>query len=463
MINRLSILLIVLLSNSANVTSTSPTSTPITHVIIIVQENHSFDNIFGTFPTANSTLTDDITTKLEPVNGIPKGLCLPYGNGCLAPFYANTSNTDNPVEGQLVYENDWNNGRMDGFASNSGQQSLAYFDYHQLAAYWNYAEEYGLADNYFAGALTTTTPNRLIMLAGDTSVSSNYGPPPYVPYNKTILNQLSSNGVSWGYFDFVAAFGPGNLTYPINYFAGITPDAISRVKNVSAFLQDLQTGQTLPSISFVNSLGADEFDEHPPFNVTQGELWTVSIINAVMKSSYWNSSVIFLTYDEGGGYFDHVPPPQLLSIDHGFARRLRGYGQRVPLLVISPYSKENYVSHTVLNHMSLLRFIDYNWNLPPLNQNVANSTNPLDFFYFNAPARIPILLGQNATDTTHSYPIPLQIPLVDLPYTRNGTTAPTPIEPSREFDLTYVTVGVIALLTLMVIWRKNADRRKLAA
>ena len=460
MINRLTILFLILLMNSAKIASASQTSTPIAHVIIIVQENHSFDNVFGTYPTANETIKDNITTQLEPVNGLPSGVCLPYTNGCVSPYYANTSNTDNPVEGQTVYENDWNHGRMDGFASNSGRQSLAYFDYHQLAAYWNYAEEYGLADNYFAGALTTTTPNRLIMLAGDTSVSNNYGPPPYVPFNETVLNQLSNQGISWGYFDFVAAFGPGNITYPINYFAGTPPDALGRVQNVSVFLQDLQTGQNLPSVSFVNSLGADEFDEHPPFNVTQGELWTVSILNAVMRSSYWNTTAIFLTYDEGGGYFDHVPPPQLLSIDHDFARPLRGYGQRVPLLVISPYSKENYVSHALLNHMSLLRFIDYNWNLPTLNPNVANSTNPIDFFYFNGPPRKPILLEQNSAFNPHSYPIPLQIPLANLPYSRNGTITPIRNQPSSQFDPTDLAVGIVAFYAFAVLWRNHEHKKK---
>ena len=451
--------LLLLLIHSGSLTTVAQTNTPISHVIIIVQENHSFDNIFGTYPTANGTLIDNITSELRRVNGIPTGVCLPLGTGCIAPYYANASNTENPVEGQTVYENDWDNGRMDGFAINSGPQSLAYFDYRQLASYWAYAEEYGLADNYFASALSTTTPNRLMMLAGDTSVSYNYGPPPYIPYNQTILSQLSTHDISWGYFDFLPPFEP-NQTYPINYLAGTDSNALSRVQNVSIFLQDLQAGENLPSVNFVNALGALTFDEHPPSNVTAGELWAVSIINAVMGSAYWNSTAIFLTYDEGGGYYDHVPPPQLLSIDHGFPRPLHGYGERVPLLVISPFAKENYVSNVLLNHMSILRFIDYNWNLDPLNQNVANSNNLLDFFYFDSALRLPIILGTNGAYSTKSYPLPIQIPLNTLPYSRsNSTISGQPWKPPTIIPIAMLSIPLL-LAVVAVAWRKNHAKHK---
>src|SRR5208337_988231 len=151
-------------------------------------------------------------------------------------------------------------------------------------------------------------------------------------------------------------------------------------------------------------------DEHPPSNVTAGELWTVSVVNAVMCSNYWQSSVIFIAYDEAGGYYDHVSPPQVLEINHGFDRPLHGYGERVPLLVISPYARENYVSETLLNHMSILRFIDYNWNLIPLNGNVAKSNNMLDFFNFTQIPRTPIVLDNQGPYSAQSYPIPLQSP-----------------------------------------------------
>ncbi len=438
--------------------SIADTETPIKHVIVIVQENHSFDNYFGTYPEANGTLINGITSRLEPIDGIPKGICVPFGTGCLSPYYANAGNTFSPSEGQVTYENDYDNGKMDGFAAYSGPQSLAYFDYHQIPAYWVYAEEYGLADNYFAPALSTTNPNRLILLAGDTPVSQNDGPPPYLPYNLTILNQLSAHGISWGYFDFFTA--QEQLVPPINYLSNLNSSALNQVQDVPAFLRDLSEGNNLPSVSFVNAVGFDTLDEHPPSNVTEGELWVVSIINAVMESSYWNSSAIFLTYDEGGGYYDHVPPPQLLSINHGFEHVLRGYGQRVPLLVISPFAKENYVSKPLLNHMSLLRFIDYNWNLQPLNQNVANSNDLLDFFYFNAAPRAPVILDSNSAYSARTFPAPIQIPLNSLPYTRNGSTI---VAPNPQATLTLITFPIVAASVLLVIvilgWRTRRSTR----
>jgi phospholipase C len=396
------------LTTTSSQSNLNGTLTPIEHVIVIMQENHSFDNYFGTYPTANGTLVNDITSQIQKVNGLPNSVCLPYGNGCLSPYPANADSTQNPIEGRIMYERDYNNGSMDGFPTYSGPQSMAYFDYRQIPAYWDYTEEYGLADNYFASALTTTTPNRLLLLSGDTSVSSNYPPPPYMPFNRTILGQLSSRNITWGYFDYLKSYGSASKVYPIIHLSDLTQDSLSRIKDISAFLDELSHGSDLPSVNFVNSIGAYTLDEHPPSNVTAGELWTVSMVNAVMCSPYWNSSLILITYDEGGGYYDHVPPPQVLTIDHGFDRPLRGYGQRVPLLVISPYAKENYVSKTLLNHMSLLRFIDYNWNLAPLNENVAKSNNILDFFNFGGIPRTPIILGSEDPYSASLFPVPFQ-------------------------------------------------------
>ncbi|MDA4129940.1 MAG: acid phosphatase, partial [Thaumarchaeota archaeon] len=320
--------------------------TPIKHIIIVMQENHSFDNYFGTYPTANGTLSNSITTQLQGVNGIPNGVCLGSGaSGCIAPHLANSSSEKDPAEGQLVYEKDVNNGSMNGFVANSGPQSMIYFDYHQIPAYWNYAEEYGLGNNYFASVLSTTLPNRLMLIQGDSQYAfTDLSSPSFFSnlYNQmvqsatsTVFYQLETSGISFGYYDFFAA-PPISPNAPFNLG--------NSIQNISKFYGDLSNGANLPSVSFVTSLESHGYDELPPNNVTKGEQWTVSVVNAVESSSYWNSSAIFLTWDEGGGYYDHVAPPKVLTIDHGFTTPLVGYGQRVPLLVISPYSKENYVS-----------------------------------------------------------------------------------------------------------------------
>ena len=434
-----------------------------------MQENHSFDNYFGTYPTANGTLLTGLVSQLQNVTGFREEICLPLDGACAAPYLVNGSSAPNPVEGQLTYEADIDGGRMDGFGRYSGIQSLSYFDHHQIAAYWDYAEEYGLANAYFASALTTTTPNRLLLLAGDSPVSQNYGPPPFIPYNETILGQLAAHGVSWGYYDFLSAYGNVRNVYPLNFTSGMGSDDLNRVRDTSSLLRDLSHGDDLPSVNFVTALGSDGQDEHPPMNVTAGELWTVSIVNAIMRSNSWTSSAIFVTWDEGGGYYDHVPPPQVLKINHGFDHELEGYGQRVPLLVISPYAKENYVSTTILNHMSIDKFIEYNWGLPPLTQNIADSNNLLDFFYFNSPPRSPITLEPNGTYSYASYPIPIQIPFANLPYARSGgpsnetrsgpSAAPLNAVP---LVLTLVLIVVIAA-SLLFTFKKFRSRGRWAS
>jgi phosphoesterase family protein len=161
--------------------------------------------------------------------------------------------------------------------------------------------------------------------------------------------------------------------------------------------------------------GSPDVSQHPSENVTFGEQWLANVVNSVMQSPYWNSSAIFITYDEGGGYYDQVPPPTVDGTQLGF---------RIPFLVISPYARENYVSSTVLNHASILSFIEYNWGLPALNSFVGSSNVPLDFFDFNQSysgtgiVRAPVVIPSNA-----SFPLPLQIPLSSLPYARSGSSS----------------------------------------
>ena len=426
--------LVVILFMSLRTVSASPsTTTPIQHVIIIVQENHSFDNYFGTYPTANGTRQDPTTSQLRQVNGLPGHVCLPFMGSCVSPQLTTSLDQSNPVEGQPTYEMDYSN-RGTGFATYSGPQSMAYLDYHWVAGYWDYAEEYGLGDNYFAPVLSTTTPNRLMLLAADTPVSGNYGPPPKIPYSSTVMRQLDDAGVSWGYYDYLDAFGGPSNVYPLNYTSDEPQQALSNTRNISDLIQELASGSGLPSVSFVNSLGIPVLTEHPPFSPSTGEQWTVSMVNRVMKSIYWPTTAIFITWDEGGGFYDHVIPPRVFTVNHSFDDELVGLGQRVPLLVISPYSRENFVSSTLLSHLSLLRFVEYNWNLPPMNGLVAESNLPLEFFNFSQAPRTPIIL-----DSPIVYPIPLQKQL--------SASLPTPVNQDRPI-LTAVLVPLIVVLAI---------------
>jgi phospholipase C len=439
-------LVLILLASFHTVSASSNTRTPIQHVIIIIQENHSFDNYFGTYPTANGTRLDPTTSQLQQVNGLSGHICLPYMNSCVSPQLSTSQDQSNPVEGQLTYEMDYSNGGT-GFAAYSGPQSMVYFDYHSVAGYWDYAEEYGLGDSYFAPVLSTTTPNRLMILAGDTPVSANYGPPPKIPYSSTVMRQLDDAAVSWGYYDYLDAYGGPSNVYPLNFTSDEPRQALTYTRNISDLTQELASGSGLPSVSFVNSLGVPDLTEHPPFNPTTGELWAVSIVNSVMKSSYWPTTAIFITWDEGGGFYDHVVPPREFTLNHSFSKELVGLGQRVPLLVISPYSRENFVSDTLLSHLSLLHFVEYNWNLQPLNGLVEESNLPLDFFNFSQAPRTPVILVSPIV-----YPIPLQ--------TQSSSSLPDPVIQNGLLPVAIIGPLIVVLAVALRRFSSDPDRRE---
>jgi phospholipase C len=385
-------------------------ATPIDHVIIIIEENHSFDNLFGTYPfgwppiITNTTLSvmwpdglyQNYTQLKSSKNGELYWISIPNvpadpTHGYSHPYYANASSTQDPVEGWSVYHADYSS---QGFVYYSGIQSLAYFSYQQLAPLWDYAEEYVLADNYFAPVLGLTEPNRVAYLTGfPPSFQDNYETN-VIPFNKTIMYQLSQNNISWGYY----VYGyQGGVPWPLTAFQG-AQNYEKNFHSLADFYKELNG--SLPQVSWVMFLGGstNEYDLHPPYNVTQGVITLVNVINAVMKSKYANSCVIFVTFDEGGGYFDHVSPPTL-----------DGYtlGQRIPLLVISPYAKEGWVDNYSLSAYSLISFIEYNWHLPPLTPWVKNSDlkGLLAAFEFSEPPRNPIVIHN------WNYPIPLQYPV----------------------------------------------------
>ena len=147
------------------------------------------------------------------------------------------------------------------------------------------------------------------------------------------------------------------------------------------FITDAQTGN-LPAMSWIFADG-EAVSEEPPNSICQGENWTVAQLNAVMQGPDWNSTVVFITWDDFGGFYDHVAPPQLDQF---------GLGPRVPLLIISPYAKAGYVSHTVYEHSSVLKLIETRYHLPPLTARDGMASNMLDSFDFNQQPQPPLVL-----------------------------------------------------------------------
>ncbi len=270
-------------------------------------------------------------------------------------------------------------------------------------------------------------------LAGYTPITADQSPPPCIPVAQSIFYELSSHNIPWKYY----VQTPAGIPYPLDYFQRISQYSCS-IASWNRFVSDVNSG-SLPPVSFIMPVGggASGYSQHPSDNVLMGEMWLLYIVNTVMHSAEWNSTAIFINYDEGGGYYDQAAPPATGGVQLGF---------RVPMLLISPYAGEDYVSNTIMNHASILAFIDYNWRMPALNRFVSYSNLPLDMFDFNSScpggfiSRPPLNLGDffgnlippsisfkfdsllEPGNLSSYFPMPLQIPASNLPYAVNGSS-----------------------------------------
>jgi len=460
-------LLVFLLSSSTLplIAVPSLTATPIRHVVIIIDENHSFDNLFGVYPFGWPPIVDNTTlsvmrpqglyanySELESsANGTLNWVSVPRNpsnpsDGYAHPYYAGATSTEDPSEGWGVYHDDYLDNTTNGFYSNSGPQSMAYFSYEQVAPLWDYAEEYVLADNYYAPVLGLTEPNRVAYLVGYPPAFYSDSVLGAVPFNQTLMYQLSEYNVSWGYY--VYGYG-GGVPWPLTAFAGSDAYA-SHFHTLTDFYAQLHGD--LPAVSWVMFLGGNtsEYDMHPPYNVTAAASKLVQVVDAVMNSGYAESTAVFFTFDEGGGYYDQVVPPKINPY---------GLGQRIPLLIISLLAREGWVDNNTLSGYSLIGFVDYNWHLPWLTPLVADSDVPglLSAFNFTSPPRPPLIL----TPENWTYPIPLQYPIhygytATLPNytphqpTSTPTSTPNTQTPKTTLLLVPITIGLtLAIITML--------------
>lgn len=333
-----------------------------------MQENRSFDHYFGTYPD---------------VNGLPQSLKLRLNGSAesASPFHLESPvmQTD-PPHSWTAFHSAWSNGTNMGFANAMGPESLGYYDYREIPYYWAYASEFVLADNYYSSHMGPTIPNRIFALSGQSG--GYYDNPTQYGFKlkmNSIFRLLEENGISWG--DYWEGIREGKQLGAL-MFEGVKNNTASGsiIAHTDRFIADVRDGEAR-TISWANAVSPH--DEHPPWNVTDGQLWVVNIVNEIMKSEYWGSSAIFITWDEAGGLYDHVPPPQ---VDEW------GYGFRVPLLVLSPYARQGYVSHVQYDHTSLLKFIEWNFGLPCMTDRDCQANNLLDAFEFGQKPRSPLIL-----------------------------------------------------------------------
>jgi phospholipase C len=340
-------------------------STPIRHVFVIMKENHGFDNYFGTFPGAD---------------GIPTGARVPDGNGgfIASHWIAATSTDDLPHSREAMLES-WDNGSNDRFAivaerwaAGRGSQSMGYYDERQLPFYWELARNYTVDDRYFQPMFGPTIPNRLFSFAGtNAGLVSNDILFASLP-GLTIFDQLAAKGFSWRYYHEPSSF---HAPLPL-YFKTLASSRamLPQFVPLNRLFADIRNGD-IAQVTYVDPSDSSTISEHPSQNVSLGASWTKDLIGLITSSTVWNTTAVFLTWDESGGFYDHLPPPQVDQL---------GYGFRVPMIVVSPYAKRGFIDHEVMDHNSILKFMALNWGLPFLTSREASAGNFAGSFSFGA-------------------------------------------------------------------------------
>jgi phospholipase C len=365
-------------------------TTPIKHVITVLQENHTYDNYFGTYPKGDG-LPANVCVPVKPSD--PKGKCI-------RPFHIGSNKVvpEDPDHSQLTFRLQYNRGRMDGFVhaldvrNQDGRLTMGYRDGSDVGYYWNLADDYVLYDRFFSSAAAGSFLNHIYWVAGSAAGGGDRFPPNGYKNLTTIFDRLDAAGVSWKFyvqnyepkltFRTLRQF-PGNRASQVVWVPLLSiprfldnPRLRSHIVDLDQYYTDLHNG-TLPAVSYIAPSGPSE---HPPSNIASGQAFVGTMINALIGSSAWSSSAFMLAYDDWGGWYDHVKPPQVDRY---------GYGFRVPALLVSPYAKRGVVDHNTLDFTSILRFIEDNWTLKPLATRDAHAKSIASGFDFAKPPRPP--------------------------------------------------------------------------
>jgi phospholipase C len=385
---------------------------PFDHIVCLMMENHSFDNYFGMLARHGQPKADgfrfDHQGRPTAVNFDATGRAVrafKYTDGCQGGGVSQSWD---------VTHRSVNNGRMDGFVTAKGDdQPMAYWDDETLPFYYSLATTFTLANRWFCSAPCQTYPNRRFLIAGtafglistDTSSIVSTSPPfiPPPPPNGTIFDRLNDVGLSWkNYFTDLPAVG---------VVPTVVKNNLPHIVPIAEFFADCAAG-TLPAVSFVDpefgalgevggpiskipavgqlagvKLSTTGGSEENPQNIKYGQATAAAVINAVLHSPAWRRVLFLYTYDEHGGYYDHVPPPRAIKPDDiapvlgptNVPGDYGVYGPRVPAVVVSAYAKPNAVTNVVHDHTSLLATIEAKWNLPAMTYRDANATTMLDF------------------------------------------------------------------------------------
>lgn len=374
---------------SATVTAVPP-GTPksaISHIIVVMMQNHSFDNLFGTYPMANGLdPTAPGYTQAACGSNVPPCVAT---NATVSPTLLTSLTTADLNHDAVSYSAAYDGGNMDKYAITNGDLAMQYFDNtvssttddgktYGIATIWGYAQQYALADNFFASAMSSEPANMLYMVAATVHDTYTAGSEPYYDHcsahdvaksggtiaqpltEANLGDQLNANKVSWTWYQ--ANFATSVNSTCDNYVPQENPFQYFTSTQYSANLQDFKLSDfqttldrsSLPSVIFITP--APVASMHPGGgDMANGIQWLDNLVQAVKNSTAWSSSALVILWDESGGWYDHVPPPQLPNT--------MGLGARVPVILVSPYAKAGTISHQQMDFVSILRFIQWNWGL----------------------------------------------------------------------------------------------------
>jgi phospholipase C len=410
---------------SASVVRALPDGSPvgihkIRHVVIIMQENRSFDSYFGTYPGA-----DGIPGIARNPGTVP---CLPNpgGSRCERPYHDASANNAGGPHNTPATEGDIAGGKMNGFVrqaeaawaaacahrlsrrclrEKTHPDVMGYHDGRELPNYWAYARHFVLEDHMFQSDASWSLPSHLYLVSGWSATCSirgdpmscqsteNPSAPPHSPSNPTnkqpdyawtdLTYLLRKYRISWRYYvargnqpdcaDNQVLCGPvkqsaavPGMWNPLPYFDTVRHD--HQLQNIEPLHDAYRalSNNTLPEVSWI--VPNNRVSEHPPSLTTNGQTYVTGLINSIMRSKAWSSTAIFLAWDDWGGFYDHVIPPVVDG---------QGYGLRVPALVISPYAKKGYIDHQILSFDAYLKFIEddflHGQRLDPTNDGRSDS------------------------------------------------------------------------------------------
>jgi phospholipase C len=394
------------------------------HIVVLMMENHSFDNYLGTLGRGEGLPTDQ-DGAVSAANPTSKGVPV-----AAVPLRSTTQKVGVPTQSWEASHLQWNDGTNDGFAravevctpGADPATAMGYWTEAELPFYHGLARTFPLADRWFSSCLGPTFPNRRFLLSGTANGLTTDELTEILDYpaNGTIFDLLSAHHISWANYHSVAHARPllgrlggihghrlgryvrglthrvGSETAEAKGFLQFSGDAyplgliryLAHLRSIDRFCADAARG-TLPAFSLVDPDFRANSEENPQ-DIAAGQAFAARVINAVMAGADWMGTLLIWCYDECGGYYDHVAPPPAPEPDEvppdcGGPWRFDRYGFRVPAVVVSPYARPDYVSHVERDHTSVLKLIERKWNLPPMTARDAGADDLLDMVDFDAP------------------------------------------------------------------------------